>query len=430
MGAYGHNHIEYNLTPSVEKQVYIPEQTKKQLSHLDPRTRKVYYDFVQKFGYTPIVSGYRSPKHNARVGGARRSQHVHRKAIDFAGANKWKGKERTERLKFLAEHEYVGGIGSYSSGALHFDTRKRGKTPKIWGSDYTHATAPADLRAVVSGLNQTGSNSTKNNYAGIPIGRRVMNDLQKDFNLTRAQSSAFIGNLAHENKNFTDFQEDKPLIPGSRGGAGYAMWTGSRRRDFERYARNRGLALNSYDANYGFLKHELENTSEGQVLKNLRNSKSVEEATLIVSKEYFRPGIPHNDRRIDLAKGYYENTDNASNSYTTVEETFNVPPSQWTVEEEAIAKNTGKVPTRTRTRKVKILQVADGQDRAINTKEAYIQAVREQARRDLLNTSTSSPVLSTNQRNQTMIANSLKNNSNNLFKAFSADSTPGEIQVI
>jgi hypothetical protein len=135
--------------------------------------------------------------------------------------------------------------------------------------------------------------------APAPIPARLMTDLMRDFSLTREQAAGFVGNLAHESGGFNSLQEIKPTVPGSRGGFGYAQWTGPRRREFEAWTGENGLDPTSYEANYGFLKHELTNTPEGKVLDSLRTAKSADVATQIVQNEFLRPGIPHTESRLN-----------------------------------------------------------------------------------------------------------------------------------
>lgn len=151
--------------------------------------------------------------------------------------------------------------------------------------------------------------------AGEPsnIGAQLMHDLMRDFGLQKHQAAGVVGNLSHESGGFKSLQEIKPLIPGSRGGFGYAQWTGPRRRQFEAWVAARGLDPRSYAANYGFLKHELTNTEERRVLPRLRSAKTVDEATRIFSGSsqrgnswdgFLRPGIPHMASRYTRARGY------------------------------------------------------------------------------------------------------------------------------
>ena len=136
------------------------------------------------------------------------------------------------------------------------------------------------------------------------IASRLMSDLQNDFGLSREQAAGVTGNLAHETGNFANLQEKNPLVPGSRGGFGYAQWTGPRRRQFEAWVQQNGLDPNSYAANYGFLKHELSNTPEGSVLDSLRHAQTPDDAARIVSNKFLRPGIPHMGSRLSYANKF------------------------------------------------------------------------------------------------------------------------------
>jgi hypothetical protein len=124
------------------------------------------------------------------------------------------------------------------------------------------------------------------------VGPKLVADLKRDFGLTDVQAASVVGNLAHESAGFGTMQEVKPLVPGSRGGFGYAQWTGPRRVAFEGWARSNGLDPTSYDANYGFLRHELANTGEGKVLADLRAAQDPQTATRIFSDQFLRPGVP------------------------------------------------------------------------------------------------------------------------------------------
>jgi hypothetical protein len=142
----------------------------------------------------------------------------------------------------------------------------------------------------------TGSMATGNPGPGPAafqeIGPRIKSDLMRDFQLAPEQAAGIVGNLAHESGGFGTLQEIKPMIPRSRGGFGYAQWTGPRRRQFESWAAENKLDPSSYEANYGFLKHELANTGEGRVLDRIRQTNDPAQATRIFSDVFLRPGIP------------------------------------------------------------------------------------------------------------------------------------------
>jgi hypothetical protein len=93
----------------------------------------------------------------------------------------------------------------------------------------------------------------------------IMRKLMQDFGLDDLGAAAIVGNLGHESAGFRFLQEIKPLIPGSRGGYGWAQWTADRRRAFERYCATAGLKPDSDEANYGFLVYELRGAESGAV---------------------------------------------------------------------------------------------------------------------------------------------------------------------
>jgi hypothetical protein len=98
-------------------------------------------------------------------------------------------------------------------------------------------------------------------------------------------------------------QEYEPAVKGSRGGYGFAQWTGTRRKMFEEWSKENELDPNSYEANYGFLKFELSspNNEIGNMgvntIKKLKGTKDLDTATSVVMNEYLRPGIPHEEKR-------------------------------------------------------------------------------------------------------------------------------------
>ncbi len=85
-----------------------------------------------------VTSGYRTPEHNAEVGGARGSQHLHGRAIDVSLNGLTPDQQQKVIDQFLSDPR-VGGFGYYPrSNSIHVDVRPGGRT--AWGSDY-HATS-------------------------------------------------------------------------------------------------------------------------------------------------------------------------------------------------------------------------------------------------------------------------------------------------
>src|SRR5690606_29853274 len=70
-------------------------------------------------------------------------------------------------------------------------------------------------------------------------------------------AAAILGNFGHECAGFTAMQEVKPVVAGSRGGYGWPMWTGPRRRAYEAYCKRNGLDPTGDKANYAYVFVEL-----------------------------------------------------------------------------------------------------------------------------------------------------------------------------
>ncbi len=91
-----------------------------QVACLRPGLVRIIKQVPRRYGRVPIVtSGYRSPKHNRRVRGARNSMHIYCKAADIqvAGVSKW------ALAKYLRTVPGRGGVGTYChTNSVHIDT--------------------------------------------------------------------------------------------------------------------------------------------------------------------------------------------------------------------------------------------------------------------------------------------------------------------
>jgi hypothetical protein len=132
------------------------------------------------------------------------------------------------------------------------------------------------------------------------IAAKLLSDLKRDFGLTDEQAAGVVGNLMHESGGFNSLQEVNPSS--GRGGFGYAQWTGPRRTAFENYATQNNLEPTSYEANYGYLKHELANDPyERRQFNTVKNAKTASEAARLVSENFLRPGTPNLTARQNYA---------------------------------------------------------------------------------------------------------------------------------
>jgi hypothetical protein len=124
-----------------------------------------------------------------------------------------------------------------------------------------------------------------------------MNDLMRDFGLTPTQAAGAVGNLGAES-GLRAIQEVNPTS--GRGGYGWAQWTGSRRVAFEAWCKAQGFALDSYEANYGFLKHELQTTHK-HTIEQIKKTTTVKAAAETFEAHYEKAGIKNMAGRISYA---------------------------------------------------------------------------------------------------------------------------------
>jgi hypothetical protein len=123
--------------------------------------------------------------------------------------------------------------------------------------------------------------------------------LTLDLGIGKLDAIAILGNLGHESGGFEKLQEIKPIVPGSRGGYGWAQWTGPRRRAYEAWCKNKGLNPASNEANYGFLIHELKNTPEKAALPRTRVANTLYDKVVAFELGFLRahPKYKHYDSR-------------------------------------------------------------------------------------------------------------------------------------
>lgn len=128
----------------------------------------------------------------------------------------------------------------------------------------------------------------------------VMRDLMGDFGLTDEQTAAILGNLGHECAGFTILHEIGQ--PEGKGGYGWAQWTGPRRESFFKWCKaNSNLDWQSDEANYGYLKFELQHDEKASIAA-LRKVQGIEKCTTVFLQEFERPGVLAPERRIEWAK--------------------------------------------------------------------------------------------------------------------------------
>ena len=140
------------------------------------------------------------------------------------------------------------------------------------------------------------------------IEANLARDLKRTFGFTDAQAAGIIGNLAHESAGFSTLQEINPTQTSRKGrelgGYGYAQWTGKRRRAFLAWAAANGHKINGYEANWGFLRHELE-TNHSYVIRSVKRTRTVAGAVLAFENTFLLAGIKHWGSRKQRAEHTY-----------------------------------------------------------------------------------------------------------------------------
>ena len=72
-----------------------------------------------------VISGYRSPKYNRRIGGAKKSQHMLAKAADIKVKGMKPAEIKSVIVKLIKEGKMMpGGVGLYTT-FTHYDVRGR-----------------------------------------------------------------------------------------------------------------------------------------------------------------------------------------------------------------------------------------------------------------------------------------------------------------
>lgn len=126
---------------------------------------------------------------------------------------------------------------------------------------------------------------------------QVIQRLSSDLSLSPEQAAGIVGHLGYESDGLQAINERKPVVPGSRGGFGWAQWTGPRRQQFEAWAQKNKADVTDPETNYQFLLHELTATPEGRVLDAIRAAPDAQTAGRIFTDQFLRPGIPAHDKR-------------------------------------------------------------------------------------------------------------------------------------
>lgn len=132
-------------TPVSGIRIPIIAETGVDLAGVEPGVLKRWEDLQSAFGVQlPIKSGYRDPEHNAAVGGASKSQHIDRRALDIDVS----ALDKDERVRLIEMASAMGfnGIGVYKN-SIQIDTG----AVRAWGPDHHRGSVPAWAEEAIAG---------------------------------------------------------------------------------------------------------------------------------------------------------------------------------------------------------------------------------------------------------------------------------------
>lgn len=126
-------------------------------------------------------------------------------------------------------------------------------------------------------------------------------------------AAGLVGNLMQESG-----AEINPAASGDNGNAfGSGQWNGPRMRGYMGYAKEKGVDPTDFDTQLDYLMHEGQ-TSEKGAWDAIMATKTPEEAALVASQRFWRPGTPYNERRQGYATSIYANLNNVAAPPTQV----------------------------------------------------------------------------------------------------------------
>ena len=240
-----------------------------------------------------------------------------------AGALAAAGKLFNTGASYLGEKRTKREVGSESG---YYDTQIEKAKQKAAerreqseGVDLTGGFKPMTVPNLATGSSSTGSSSNTSSLPSAQSGgdtsMRLMTDLTSD-GYTPVQAAAIVGNAQYESANFTAHEEFSPNAYGTKG-AGFFQWTnagGSNRRDqFESFASGKGLDPTSYEANTGYMMHELKGGSGnhwtgGMNDQSFRQIDDLNSAVTSFQNNYLRPAkaTANTAQRMSNAQSIYD----------------------------------------------------------------------------------------------------------------------------
>lgn len=109
-------------------------------SNVNPKLKEFVLGFQQEFPKAIVTSAFRDPFRNAKVNGAKDSEHLRGNAVDIKISD-MNDSEKETFVKSLLANPAVGGIGYYNNGSLHIDYRDPANKA-AWGPNRSRTSLP------------------------------------------------------------------------------------------------------------------------------------------------------------------------------------------------------------------------------------------------------------------------------------------------
>lgn len=218
-----------------------------------------------------------------------------KKDTEIADKKSKLGLELNDREKKLIEHKTT---------LLDAFEKLNQKATELLGSMQSGAVMGGEGAAPGEGEVPSGSGTFTASGGFEENAPALMKRVMEDFSLTKEQAAGIVGNLAHESAGLKAGVQEKNPLGGGRGGLGWAQWTGPRRKEFEAYLKETGQQATDPEANYGFLKKELQSTHKSSITA-VKGTSTVESAMKAFEKKFEAAGVKHYDSRMKYAQRAY-----------------------------------------------------------------------------------------------------------------------------
>lgn len=188
---------------------------------------------------------------------------------------------RTERERAAGEQSGDGSIAAADARIAEGEARLTGERGGLSMRDFDYG--------------RGGNADPAENRIGYVYGRLLENGIEPHV------AAGLLGNLMQESGVAINTR-----AVGDGGNAfGMAQWNGPRRRAYLSFAQSRGVDPDDIDTQIDFLLHEFR-TTEADAWARIQEARTATEAALIASREFWRPGIPHEGRRASYAAAVAE----------------------------------------------------------------------------------------------------------------------------